>query len=96
MQEEELKEKLARLNELNVQLDLEDGRVDEIGLCEEQDNASSNPLKLPMWVVSPFLHLLTASSITVPPSVRSANLALPIVIAKSGSARNAVSAVFLR
>lgn len=39
MQEEELKEKLARLNELNVQLDLEDGRVDEIGLCEEQDNA---------------------------------------------------------
>lgn len=39
MQEEELKEKTARLNELNVQLDLENGKTEEIGLCEDQDNA---------------------------------------------------------
>ncbi len=35
-QGEELREKTARLNELNVQLDLENGDTEEIGLCEEQ------------------------------------------------------------
>lgn len=35
--EEELNEKTARLNELNVQLDLENGKAEDIDLCEEQD-----------------------------------------------------------
>ncbi len=39
LQEEELKEKLTRLNELNVQLDLENGETENIDLGEEQDNA---------------------------------------------------------
>ena len=38
-QEDELNEKTARLNELNVQLDLENGKTEEIDLCEKQDNA---------------------------------------------------------
>ena len=38
-QEEELNEKVARLNELNVQLDLENGKTEDVDLCEEQDNA---------------------------------------------------------
>ena len=38
MQEEELKEKTARLNELNVQLDLEKEKVENVELCEKQDN----------------------------------------------------------
>ncbi len=38
-QEGELNEKVARLNELNVQLDLENGKTEDIDLCEEQDNA---------------------------------------------------------
>lgn len=38
-QEEELNEKVARLNELNVQLDLENGKTEEADLCETQDNA---------------------------------------------------------
>lgn len=38
-QEEELNEKTARLNELNVQLDLENGKTEDIDLCEKQDNA---------------------------------------------------------
>lgn len=37
LQEEELNEKTARLNELNVQLDLENGKTEDIDLCEEQD-----------------------------------------------------------
>ena len=37
LQEEELNEKTARLNELNVQLDLENGKAEDIDLCEEQD-----------------------------------------------------------
>jgi hypothetical protein len=37
LQEEELNEKVARLNELNVQLDLENGKTEDIDLCEEQD-----------------------------------------------------------
>ena len=39
MQEEELNEKVARLNELNVQLDLENGKTEDVDLCEAQDNA---------------------------------------------------------
>ena len=39
MQAEELNEKMARLNELNVQLDLDNGRVEDMDLCEGQDNA---------------------------------------------------------
>ena len=31
--------KWQRLNELNVQLDLENGKTEDIDLCEEQDNA---------------------------------------------------------
>ena len=38
-QEGELNEKVARLNELNVQLDLENGKTEDVDLCEEQDNA---------------------------------------------------------
>ncbi len=38
-QEEELNEKVARLNELNVQLDLENGKTEDVDLCEAQDNA---------------------------------------------------------
>ena len=38
-QEEELNEKVARLNELNVQLDLENGKTEDVDLCETQDNA---------------------------------------------------------
>ena len=38
-QEEELNEKVARLNELNVQLDLENGKTEDVHLCEEKDNA---------------------------------------------------------
>ena len=38
-QEEELNEKVARLNELNVQLDLENGKTEDVDLCEEQGNA---------------------------------------------------------
>ncbi len=38
-QEDELNEKTARLNELNVQLDLENGKTEEIDLCEKQENA---------------------------------------------------------
>lgn len=38
-QEGELNEKVARLNELNVQLDLENGKTEDVGLCEGQDNA---------------------------------------------------------
>ena len=30
---------MARLNELNVQLDLDNGRVEDMDLCEGQDNA---------------------------------------------------------
>lgn len=39
LQETELNEKTARLNELNVQLDLENGKTEDMDLCEEQDNA---------------------------------------------------------
>ena len=39
IQEEELNEKVARLNELNVQLDLENGKTEDADLCEVQDNA---------------------------------------------------------
>lgn len=39
LQEEELNEKTARLNELNVQLDLENGKTEDMDLYEEQDNA---------------------------------------------------------
>jgi len=38
-QEGELNEKVARLNELNVQLDLENGKTEDVDLCETQDNA---------------------------------------------------------
>lgn len=38
-QERELNEKVARLNELNVQLDLENGKTEDVDLCEGQDNA---------------------------------------------------------
>ena len=38
-QEEELKEKQARLNELNVQLDLENGKTEDIESGRERDNA---------------------------------------------------------
>ncbi len=38
-QEGELNEKVARLNELNVQLDLENGKTEMWTSCEEQDNA---------------------------------------------------------
>lgn len=38
MQEGELNEKVARLNELNVQLDLENGKTEDADLCEGQDN----------------------------------------------------------
>ena len=38
-QEEELNEKVAQLNELNVQLDLENGKTEDVDLCEAQDNA---------------------------------------------------------
>ena len=38
-QEAELNEKVARLNELNVQLDLENGKTEDVDLCEEHDNA---------------------------------------------------------
>ena len=38
-QEEELNEKVARLNELNVQLDLENGKTEDVDLCEVEDNA---------------------------------------------------------
>lgn len=34
MYEEELKQKIARQNELNAQLDLENGKVDDMDLCE--------------------------------------------------------------
>lgn len=39
-QEGELNEKVARLNELNVQLDLENGKTEDVDLCEGQDKAS--------------------------------------------------------
>ena len=39
LKEEELREKTARLNELNIKLDLENGDTEEIGLCEKQKGA---------------------------------------------------------
>lgn len=38
-EEEELNEKVARLNELNVQLDLENGKTEDISMGEEPDHA---------------------------------------------------------
>lgn len=41
MQEEELDEKIARLNELNIQLDLENASIGDMGLCGEEISGSS-------------------------------------------------------
>lgn len=46
MQEEELDEKVARLNELNIQLDLENASIGDMGLCGGEISGSSKSTEL--------------------------------------------------